>query len=387
MFSRRTNWDRQSNRLTELLDGRRASGKSFFDLTVSNPTECGLDYPQKEILSALCNARSLQYQPDAKGLVSARQAVCEYYQEKQIRVDPANVLLTASTSEAYSLIFKLLCNPGESVLVPKPYYPLFDYFAQLNDVKIRYYSLQYDDEWPLKLNCEAVKGVKAIIIVSPHNPTGAFLKKHEQQEIARIAQENGLALIVDEVFIDYPFAEDKRRFGSTAGEAEALTFTLNGISKLAGLPQMKLGWIVVSGSPSLAGEATGRLEILCDTFLSVNSPVQVALPQLIKAGGRVRSQILQRVKSNDSMLRQETRNAPCSVLPVEGGWYAILRVPETRSDEEWAIRLLEDAGIYVYPGYFFDFDEYNCLIVSLLGGERIFASSVRAMVATIEQNC
>lgn len=370
-----------------MLDRRRASGKPFFDLTISNPTECGLDYPQKEILAALCNPHSLRYQPEPRGVVSARQTVCEYYREKGIHVDPDRVFLTAGTSEAYSLIFKLLCDPGESVLVPRPSYPLFDYLAQLNDVKIRHYSLQHGDEWRLELDREAAKGARAIIIVNPHNPAGAFLKKHEREESARIAQENGLALVVDEVFIDYPFAEDERRFGSTAGEAEALTFTLNGISKLAGLPQMKLGWIVVSGSAPLADEATGRLEILCDTFLSVNSPVQVALPQLMKAGGRVRSQILRRVKSNYSMLRQETRNAPCSVLPVEGGWYAILRVPKTRSDEEWAIRLLEDAGIYVYAGYLFDFDEYNCLIVSLLAGEPTFASSVRAMVATIERNC
>ncbi len=387
MFSRRTHWDRQANRLTRRVEARRASGKAFLDLTVSNPTECGFDYPEKEILSALSHHRALHYEPDPKGLISAREAICEYYREKGIGVDPNNVLLTASTSEGYSLVFKLLCDSAEGVLVPKPSYPLFDYLSQINDVNIRHYSLHYDGEWRLDLDPEIVKGAKAIMVVNPHNPTGAFVKRDEHQWISRLAQEHGRALIVDEVFIDYPFRVDERRFGSTAGAAEALTFTLNGLSKLAGLPQMKLGWIVVSGPPPLVNEAVSRLEILCDTFLSVNSPVQVGLPELMKAGGRVRSQILDRVTANYRVLEEAAGDGPCSVLGVEGGWYAVVRVPKTRSDEEWAIRLLEEAGVYVFPGYFFDFDLQTCLVVSLLASERTFAPSVQGMFTKIEQAC
>ena len=384
MFSRRTDWDRRPNRLAELLEARRASGRPLYDLTVSNPTELGIDYPEEEILSALSDPRALRYQPEPRGLPSAREAVCAYYRAKDIRVDPANIFLTAGTSEAYSLIFKLLCNAGESALVPKPSYPLFDYLAQVNDVDLRDYPLRYyDSGWRLDIDDESAKGARAIVIVNPHNPTGAFLKKQEHREIARTAQENGLALIVDEVFLDYPLAEDDRRFGSTAGDAEALTFTLNGLSKMAGLPQMKLGWIVVGGAPRPAAEAMERLEILCDTFLSVNSPAQAALPALLKAGGRVRSQILQRVKSNYETLRKTALDTPCSALRVEGGWYAVVRVPQTKSDEEWAIRLLDQAGVHVYPGYFFDFAEHQYLIVSLLPDERTFAPSVRSMIATI----
>lgn len=388
MFSERTNWDRQPNRLTELLEARRAAGQPVFDLTISNPTELGIEYPERELLAALSNPQALRYRPEPRGLLSAREVICRYYREKELCVDPSNVFLTAGTSESYSLIFKLLCNTGEGVLVPKPSYPLFDYLAQVNDVKLRHYHLRcYDSEWRLDIDRESAEGAKAVVIVNPHNPTGAFLKRPEHQEIVGVAKENGSALIVDEVFLDYPLAQDDRRFGSTAGDAEALTFTLNGLSKLAGLPQMKLGWIVVSGPPLLAAEAMARLEILCDTYLSVNSPVQVALPPLMKTGGRVRSQILQRVKSNYETLRKATLNSPCSVLNVEGGWYAVLRAPQTKSDEEWAIRLLEKSGIYVYPGYFFDFDEHKYLVVSLLPDEQAFASSVQSLVAIVEQNC
>ncbi len=387
MFSRRTNWDRQPNRLTELLDARRANGKPVYDLTISNPTECGIEYPEREILSAVSDPQALHYQPNPKGLLSAREVICDYYREKDIRVDRSNILLTASTSEAYSLIFKLLCNAGESVLVPRPSYPLFDYLAQVNDVNVRHYNLHYGHEWHLSIDHESAKGAKAIVIVNPHNPTGTFLKRHEHQEIVRIAKENSLALIVDEVFVDYPLALEDERFGSTARSAEVLTFTLNGISKLAGLPQMKLGWIVVGGPPLLVTEAIERLEILCDTYLSVNSAAQVALPKLMKAGGRIRSQILQRARSNYEALRKATRDAPCSAFSVEGGWYAVLRLPQTKSDAEWAIQLLEQTGVYVYPGYFFDFDEHSYLIVSLLPDEQTFTSSVHSMVTMIEQSC
>ncbi len=397
LFANRTDWDYQPNKLTTLLDSLRNSGKQILDLTVSNPTECGFGYPNNDFLEALSSSEGLEYHPEPHGLLSGREAVCEYYKEKNIFVGPANIFLTASTSEAYSHIFKLLCNAGDGVLVPKPSYPLFEYLAQVNDVNLQYYKLRYDGEWHLdieslnNLNIEKIGKIKAIVIVNPHNPTGMFLKKNEFDTIKSFAVKNNLALIVDEVFIDYPFEKDENRIGSTANETDVLTFTLNGISKSCGLPQMKLGWIVVSGSAKggsasggeslLVSEAIARLEIICDTFLSVNTPVQVALPELFEAGKTVQQKILERVRTNYSILQNETQNTPCSPLTTHGGWYGIIRVPRTKSDEEWALQLLEKKSIYVHPGYFFDFDEDDCLVVSLLVEEKIFHSAIQKIVS------
>jgi len=381
MFSHRTNWHRQPNRLAKLLDARRASGKPIYDLTVSNPTECGFTYPEQEILSALSHVKALQYHPDPRGSLSARQAVSEYYRAKGIIVAPTNISLTASTSEAYSLMFKLLCNHGDSILVPKPSYPLFEYLAQVNDVHLQHYLLRYDHEWQIDIDSirnAVTPQTKAIVLVNPHNPTGTFIKKDEYQQIVQITKAHQLALIVDEVFIDYPLCDDETRLGSTACESEVLTFTLNGISKMIGLPQMKLGWVVVSGESLVVSEAVERLEILCDTFLSVNTPVQVALPKLIEHRKITQRQILQRIRSNFSYLQSHISNhqSPYSVLTAEGGWYAIIRVPRTHTDEEWALQVLEQKGVCVHPGYFFDFDEEGYLVVSLLVAEKMFHHAV-----------
>lgn len=367
----------------------RKSGRHILDLTVSNPTECGFIYPEKEILSSFENHLSMVYDPNPRGLLSARQSVSEYYQQKNITVDPSNIFLTTSTSEAYSIAFKLLCNPGDSVLVPKPSYPLFEYLAQINDVKLQHYNLRYDDEWCLdieslnNLMIENIGKIKAIVIVNPHNPTGMFLKKDEYDAIKEFARQHSLALIVDEVFIDYAFEDDERRISSTANETEVLTFTLNGISKMIGLPQMKLGWLVVSGKSSVVSEAAARLEIICDTFLSVNTPVQVALPKLLTEEKNIQNQILNRVKSNYNTLLTTHNSQPTSQsspLLSEGGWYGIIRVPRTKSDEEWALQLLEKKGVYVYPGYFFDFQNEGYLVISLLVENSIFQKAVSGIV-------
>ncbi|MBA4311795.1 MAG: pyridoxal phosphate-dependent aminotransferase [Chlorobiaceae bacterium] len=389
IFSQRTNWHRQQNKLTELFDSLRKSGRVILDLTVSNPTECGFSYPQKEILSSFENQSSMVYDPNPHGLLSARQAVTEYYRQKNISVDPSNIFLTASTSEAYSTLFKLLCNAGESVLVQKPSYPLFEYLAQINDVELQQYDLRYDGEWHVdieslnNLMIENIGKSKAIVIVNPHNPTGMFLKKDEYKAIKEIARQYNLAIIVDEVFIDYAFEDDESRIGSTANESDVLTFTLNGISKSCGLPQMKLGWIIVNGQRSIVNEAIERLQIICDTFLSVNTPVQVALPKLLTIGKNIQSQILNRIKSNYTTLLT-THNphltSQCSPLLSDGGWYGIIRVPRTKSDEEWALQLLEKKGVYVYPGYFFDFTDDGYLVVSLLLENSIFQKAVSDIV-------
>ncbi|MDI6766885.1 MAG: pyridoxal phosphate-dependent aminotransferase [Bacteroidota bacterium] len=399
-FSERTNWHRQQNKLTELHDSLRKSGRDILDLTVSNPTECGFQYPEKEILTAISNPSSLQYEPNPRGLLTAREAIGGYYKKKNIIVDPSNIFLTASTSEAYSILFKLLCNAGESVLVPCPSYPLFDYLAKLNDVQLQYYNLRYDGEWHVDIDslkhciieslidCNIGK-IKAIVIVHPHNPTGMFLKKDEYKAIKEIARQHNLAIIVDEVFIDYAFEDDETRINSTANETEVLTFTLNGISKSCGLPQMKLGWLVVSGHSSIVIETMGRLEIICDMFLSVNTPVQFALPKLLTIGKNIQNQIRNRIKSNYTTLvnlltdHNSPLNTLCSPLLANGGWYGIIRVPRTKTDEEWALQLLEKKGVYVHPEYFFDFDNEGYLVVSLLVEEKIFQGAIQDVVRYI----
>jgi alanine-synthesizing transaminase len=385
-FSHRTNWHHQPNLLTKLLDSRRSAGKSILDLTVSNPTEAGILYPELEILSALAHPSSLHYQPEPGGLLSARQAIVQYYREKNISVDPSYIILTASTSEAYSMLFKLLCNSGDSVVAPRPSYPLFDYLAQLNDVSLQHYRLVYDSAWRIdidSLRASLTPSTRAIVIINPHNPTGMFLKKDELAQIIEIARERNLTLIVDEVFMEYGFTDEPTRANSAAGTKEVLTFTLNGISKLLGLPQMKLGWFVASGSGATLQEAMARLEIIADTFLSVNIPAQVALPKLLNICEPVRSLILNRIRTNYHFLEDALKSSSCSVLSADSGWYGVLRIPRIKNDEAWALELLNHCGVYVFPGYFFDFEEEGCLVVSLLVEERIFQDGVMEIVRYI----
>lgn len=391
MYSSRTEWHRQPNRLSQLLHERRRSGKPIIDLTVSNPTEAGFEYPAKEILASLSQDSSLRYDPDPFGIPAARNAVSAYYSTKGIHVSPSDVILTAGTSEAYSFLFTLLCEAGDDILVPMPSYPLFEFLAQLSSVRINSYNLRYDGEWHIDIDSvrrAVASSTKAIVVVSPHNPTGMFLKKNELKALNEIAQQHHLALIVDEVFSDYGFEEDERRISSTAANTDVLTFTLNGISKSCGLPQLKLGWIVVSGRDDVKTEALHRLEIISDTFLSVNTPVQVALPKLFLAGEKVRKQIVGRVEQNLNFLKQSLpANPPISLLSTEGGWYAILRIPTTKSDEEWAVELLMESGVYVFPGYFLDFQQEGHLVVSLQTPHAVFVEGIAVILKRItEQN-
>ncbi|TAK65684.1 MAG: pyridoxal phosphate-dependent aminotransferase [Bacteroidetes bacterium] len=388
-FSNRTSWHRQTNKLTQALELCKSQSKLITDLTATNPTEGGFTYPAQEILSAISTPQSLCYTPDPHGLRSAREAIAGYYKKKNISVNPENIFLTASTSEAYSYIFKLLCNAGESVLVPQPSYPLFEYLAQVNDVTLQSYRLLYDHGWHIdidSLNHCSVESLKAIIIVNPHNPTGMFLKQNEYEAIKQFALEHHLALIVDEVFVDYNF-DSQQEIISTAIERDVLTFTLNGISKMCGLPQMKLGWFVVSGGSLAENEAIERLEILSDTFLSVNTPVQFALPTLLEICSDVQMQIRNRIISNYSFLESGlNRKSKITPLQCAGGWYAILRVPSIKSDEEWAIELLERCGVVVHPGYFFDFEQEGYLVVSLLVKETGFRAAIKEIITHIDAN-
>jgi alanine-synthesizing transaminase len=382
MFAERTNWNLEPNRLSEALARHRAAGKPLLDLTISNPTECGFDYDQRAILEALQNPAALKYTPEPRGLVSARQAVAEYYAERRVQVNVDDIFLTTSTSEAYSYAFRLLCNPGDELLIPAPSYPLFDFLADIQDVKVVRYPLVYDHGWQIdfhSLEQAITPRTRAVVVVHPNNPTGHFTKRAEVQKLNSICAERGLALIADEVFLDFCLGKDQP--SSFAANLDTLTFTLSGISKICGLPQMKAAWLVVSGPQELKDKAKDRLEVIADTFLSMNAPVQLALPAFLSQGRAFQKQLMERVPRNLAGLDRElTLHKVCSRLEVEGGWYAILRVPATRSDEDLALALLAEKGVYVHPGHFYDFPSGGYLVVSLICEEREFKIGLQSLL-------
>ena len=380
MFSSRTNWERTPNRLTEALVRRRVQGKEVVDLTESNPTGCGFAAPPEVLHAALRHPKVATYEPEPRGLPEARDAVRGYYEDQGIAVEDEQILLTASTSEAYSFVLKLLAEPGDTVLSPVPSYPLIQYLADLHDVSLLSYPLIYDHGWTVDVNAleaAVTAETKALIVVSPNNPTGSFLHDAEREGLARLAAERGMALVVDEVFRDYGWRDGGRLPASTVTVEECLTFTLNGLSKVSALPQMKLGWIVVSGPPALRDEALSRLELIADTYLSVGAPAQLAARLLLELRTDVQRAILRRVRANVASLDELLAGSECNRLVGEGGWYAVLRVPRTRSDEQWALELLEREGVYVHPGHFFDFVDGGWLVVSLITPEEVFREGVR----------
>jgi aspartate/methionine/tyrosine aminotransferase len=381
MFANRTNWDLTPNRLSQALAAYRAAGKPLLDLTVSNPTECGFSYDGKTILEALSNPAALRYEPNPRGLESARRAVAGYYAGWNEAVSNEDIFLTTSTSEGYSYAFRTLCNPGDEVLVPSPSYPLFDFLAEIQDVKLVRYPLIYDHGWQidfLALEQAITARTRAVIVVHPNNPTGHFTKSSERTKLNAICNGRQMAIIADEVFLD--FAVDGNRPASFATNSGVLTFTLSGLSKISGLPQMKAAWLTVSGPQNLKSEALGRLEVITDTYLSVNAPVQLAMPAFFEQRHSFQEQLLSRVHGNlkelDCFLTQQ--NA-CRRLAVEGGWYGVLRVPEVRSDEDLALELLTSKGVYLHPGHFYDFPADGFLVVSLITHEAIFSKGITAV--------
>jgi aspartate/methionine/tyrosine aminotransferase len=387
MFSSRTNWSLTPNRLSELLRQRRASGLPILDLTESNPTRCGFALDAEEILAPLHDSRSLTYQPDPRGLLVAREAVAQYYFERRVQLEPDQIFLTTSTSEAYSFVFRLLANPGDKILTPQPSYPLFDFLCALNDVEVLPYPLVYDGAWRMDLEALASRWdsqTRAVLVVHPNNPTGSYVGKRELGGMIELCHRNQAALIADEVFADYGFGVDAERVVTHAEYSEALTFTLSGLSKISALPQMKLGWIVVSGPPELRRQAQARLEVIADTYLSVSAPVALAAPQWLAQRHSIQSQVLQQVKANLQTLDELlAAGLPVSRLNVEGGWYTILRVPSTRSDEEWALDLLTHEGVSVHPGHFYDFPSEGYLVVSLLPAREVFAEAIGKVISRI----
>jgi alanine-synthesizing transaminase len=386
MFSHRTAWDRRLGVLAEGLAERRAAGRPVLDLTETNPTRAGLQCPP-DLLRALADPRGCCYEPAAQGLRSAREAVAADYAARGAEVHPDQLLLTASTSEAYGLLFKLLCDPGDDVLVPRPSYPLFEYLATLESVAVRHYPLQYDGEWHVSfdaLEAVATPRTRAVVVVSPNNPTGSFLKRDEAQRLRHLCAGRGWALVSDEVFVDYRLRGDPRRPVSMAEDSAALTFSLGGLSKSCGLPQLKLAWIATAGPAALREEARQRLELVADTYLSVSTPVQLAAPAILARHAELRRPIAQRVVDNLGELRRQLAcGSAATLLDVEGGWSAVLRVPASWPDEKWALFLLEQDGVLVHPGYFFDFETEAFLVLSLLTPPEDFAAGVARVLARV----
>jgi aspartate/methionine/tyrosine aminotransferase len=381
MFSSRVPADRLPNRLTRAITEARARGRTLIDLTVTNTTRAGFDYPAS-LLQPLSAPRSLRYEPEPFGSAHARAAVAADYARKGLAVDPDHIVLTASTSEAYSLLFKLLCNPGDAVLVPVPSYPLFDHLTQLDAVRARPYRLEYHGRWMLhveELERARAEHARAVLAVSPNNPTGSVLNEDELRELDAWCAAGALALIVDEVFADYPLPDGRTNAWGT--RHDALTFRLGGLSKAVGLPQLKLGWIVIQGPAELVNASIDRLELICDTYLSVATPVQVAADALLESGKKIREQIQARTSSNYVALRHLAAARPeVDVLHADGGWSAVLRVPSTRSEEDLVLDLLERDGVLVHPGYFFDFPHEAFVAVSLLPEQRQFADGIEKVL-------
>ena len=384
MFAKRTQWELATNRFTQAVERRRASGRELLDLSASNPTDCGFLYPEQAILSALADVRALRYAPDPRGLRGARDAVAAYYAQHGAQVSPEDVILTTSTSEAYAFIFRLLCEPGDEVLVPAPSYPLFEFLATIQDVRLRSYPVFYDHGWHVDVHAlrQAVsERTRVVMVVNPNNPTGSYLKSAELRDLNALCAERTMTIVADEVFLDYPL--DGMARPSLAANEAALTFTLGGLSKLAALPQMKVAWMVVSGPEELKRASMERLEVIADTFLSMNAPIQLAVPRLMELGVEVRRQLQERIAANLRELDgQLTQQKTIARLEIEGGWYAVLRVPVVGSDEELAIRLL-DEGVLVHPGHFYDFQREGVLVVSLIARDEEFRAGVRRMVEAI----
>lgn len=390
MFSDRVPPLLQPNRIAQAVARARKSGRPLLDLTVTNPTAVGLSYPSS-LLSALSSVDGLTYRPEPFGLFAAREAVAQDYRRRGITIDPDRIILTSSTSEAYSLLFKLLCDAaGDAVLVPVPSYPLFDHLTMLDGVRAIQYSLEYHGRWSMDRDQLArvwTGDVRAVLAVSPNNPTGSVIDAAELADVQRACQVSNAALILDEVFADYALSD---RSASTPGDSDgsstgALTFRLGGLSKSVGLPQVKLGWIGVEGPSDLVGEALARLEVICDAYLSVSTPVQVAAPSLIESGAVVREQILERITENDRALRAAAARHPAvEVLETQAGWSTVVRVPSTRSEEDLVIELIDDDGVIVHPGFFFDFPHEAFVVVSLLPEPHIFAEGIGHLLERVD---
>lgn len=388
-FSKRTNWNTEESELARAHRERLRAGLPIADLTASNPTRCGFIY-DADLLKPLSDARAFDYDAQPRGLLSARESVSAYYAEHGVAVGPDQVILTTSTSEAYSFLFRLLCDVGSEVVIPQPGYPLFDFLAGLDDVHLRSAPLVYDHGWQIEpegFRRAITPKTRAIVLVHPNNPTGHFTKQWEARELAVLCREHDLSLIVDEVFLDYGFGAAGGENGTesfAAGLEDVPVFVVSGLSKIAGLPQMKAAWIVATGPERSA--ALERLEVIADTFLSMNAPVQWAMGKWLGKRGGIQAQIRHRVAANLAELDHHLNSSGrVRRLEVEGGWYAVLRIPALQPDED-TVRELLDRGVWVHPGHFFGMPESGWLVVSLLGQEEEFRRGVTTLINYLDKD-
>ena len=377
MFSSRFKWTMETNQLTQLIEEKKRTGIEILDLTETNPTKAGFQLS----LPFLINSESLMYQPDPRGLLATREAVAKYYSESRAqKISPEQIFLTASTSEAYSWLFKLLCDKGDEVLIPQPSYPLFEFLAVMEGVEIKPYSLDYGHSFGWRIDFESLENsitakTKAVVVVNPNNPTGSYLRNEEWEKLQAICAARDIAIMVDEVFFDYSFQNNESP-NLNFSLAPALTFVMNGLSKMLALPQMKLGWIAVSGAKDLQAEALVKLELIADTFLSVNTPVQIAAPSWMLSRKEIQVPIKFRVEENLKFLQEAFVNSNCRVLHAEGGWCAVIEIPRFESEEQIILKLLQAHNLLVHPGYFFDFESEGYLVVSLIVMPEAFREGV-----------
>ncbi len=387
-FSSRTSWDRSESSYAAAVREAHVSRRRLYDLTISNPTRCGFSYDVDALLGPMVDARALVYDPDPRGLAIAREAVSKYYADHGAEVSTANLVLTTSTSESYSFLFRLLCDPGDEVLVAQPSYPLFDFLADLDDVRLRPYPLFYDHGWWIdfaELERSITPRTRAVIVVHPNNPTGHWTSPRERELLEALCARRGLALIVDEVFLDYPLRESTSSSSFACAEHPVLTFVLSGLSKIAGLPQMKAAWIATLGPDHLRNEALGRLEIVADTFLSMNAPVQLAMPSWLAARGLIQAQILERAIANLAVLRQIADKAPgrLQLFEVDAGWSAVLSLPGCVGEIDCAERLVRELGVVLHPGGFYGMSERTRVVLSLIGPLNDFEAGISRAIAEI----
>lgn len=384
--SNRAGWDLTPNAFSAACQRRIREGQQLLDLVQSNPTRIGLDTLTPVMLDALRHPASTRYEPNPLGIPCAREAVASWYARRGLAVNPDRLMLTASSSEAYGTLLKLLCDPGDSILVPAPSYPLFDQLARLEGVTVKRYPLMMEDGWRV---CEAMvqqvvdSRTRAIFAVSPNNPTGSYLHSSELRSIERVAREHNLAVVCDEVFAEYVWKEDTDRVVCAALEADVPTFSLGGLSKSACLPQMKLGWIVMG--EHVDQDTIHRLEMIADTYLSVSTPIQHAAGAFLDGATLARDMLAQRIQENLAVLEHSIRATPVSVLPIDGGWYACLRVPSVMSDEQWAELLVLEDGVVVHPGSFFGFPIPGILVIGLIAPTHVFREGIQRLVARGEK--
>jgi len=386
-FSKRTDWPLVSNQFSDDLNDLRKNNIPILDLTESNPTSCGFMYSKKDIIVPLAEDANLCYTPESRGSLDAREAICRYYAEKGFQVVPEQIFLTASTSEAYSYLFRLLVDPGEGVLFPCPSYPLFSFLGDLNDVRSDHYPLVYQKRWSIDLQemrCAVCNDTKAIVLVNPNNPTGSFIRCEELEEINILCHKQNISIICDEVFLDFAFEKVEGPVSLVSND-QVLTFVLGGISKTLGLPQMKLSWIVVNGPQDLMKVSTDRLEIIADTYLSVNTPTQNAFPCWLSHRQKIQTEINGRIKHNFDFLKEHVSKVDtCECLAVDGGWYVVVKIPDHLTEEQWVLTFLNEDRVAVHPGYFFDFPQEAYIVVSLLPAADTFQKGIKRIIKRIK---